>query len=696
MNGAVASRWARWTGWVIASAQTWKERVGGAVLIAGATALIVAGDRLTLVQTLLGAGLLVVLGMLLARQGWFTLFGPILFYDLVRNARRRVVGMRCVYTSLLLLTLFIVCSAVFENHAGDPWAMFHTDNVPPTVLAQLAASFTATVLGAQLIVGCALAPLSVAAAIPEEKQRRTLEFILATDLRNREIVLGVLLSRLGQVWLLLLAGLPILCLLQLLGGVEPELVLVGFGVTALTMLSFASLALLNSIYARRPITAILATYAQVVVYLAISGASKWGVVEFSWLGGYPTGDDWDSPIHIDDVVGWLGIGNLGVAGYDLVEGLKSGAALHEVLWPLLTNYCWFHGVLTAGCLGWAMLRLRAVALKQAGVAARQDEFPPGWRWRWLLNWWPLLWKETRAGRRPHWVVRLGRGLLIFAGVVSLAAILGIFVLTIPEIDWRELRLIANRWVRVVGMAMAGLLLLQVAGRSAGSIAGERDRQTLDTLLTTPLGTSQIVLAKWLGSIIGSWRAWVWLSLIWLAGWYSGGLQAADVPMLFLACLVYAILVASLGIWISARGKSTARSLTGTLAGLFLLWAGHWGVIPVAMWFWNAYYDPAVEMFEAYSLTPPVALDFLASRVEILTQRWWMIAPNLADPSALDDYYATREWCWVGLIFWASIAVALFLWAIARFGAAIQRQRGRKKTLPPIEAKREPLLLVGKS
>ena len=41
-----------------------------------------------------------------------------------------------------------------------------------------------------------LTPAYTAGAVAEEKERRTLEFILATDLRNREIILGKVLSRL--------------------------------------------------------------------------------------------------------------------------------------------------------------------------------------------------------------------------------------------------------------------------------------------------------------------------------------------------------------------------------------------------------------------------------------------------------------------------------------------------------------------
>src|SRR5205085_5468799 len=64
-------------------------------------------------------------------------------------------------------------------------------------------------------------PGYTAGAIAEEKDRRTLEAVLATDLRNREIVLSKLVVRLANLALMLLTRLPILCLLQFLCGVDP-------------------------------------------------------------------------------------------------------------------------------------------------------------------------------------------------------------------------------------------------------------------------------------------------------------------------------------------------------------------------------------------------------------------------------------------------------------------------------------------
>ena len=73
-----------------------------------------------------------------------------------------------------------------------------------------------------------LTPAYVAPAIAEEKERRTLEYLFTSDLRNREIVLGKLAVRLGHIVLYILAGLPILCLTMRFGGVSIERILFAY------------------------------------------------------------------------------------------------------------------------------------------------------------------------------------------------------------------------------------------------------------------------------------------------------------------------------------------------------------------------------------------------------------------------------------------------------------------------------------
>src|SRR5207249_8423686 len=88
----------------------------------------------------------------------------------------------------------------------------------------------------------------------------------------------------------------------------------------------------------------------------------------------------------------------------------------------------------------------------------------------------------------------------------------------------------NEWVRVVGTSVACLLLIGVALRAANSISGERDRQTLESLLTTPLESDEILRAKWRGSLLSVRWGWLWLGLIWSVGLVTGSLHPLAVPL----------------------------------------------------------------------------------------------------------------------------------------------------------------------
>jgi hypothetical protein len=143
-------------------------------------------------------------------------------------------------------------------------------------------------------------------------------------------------------------------------------------------------------------------------------------------------------------------------------------------------------------------------------------------------------------------------------------------------NWRYYREEMNAWVRSMSSALGTLLLLGVAVRAAGSITGERSRQTLDDLLTTRLSNREIVHGKWLGAVLGMRRAWLWLAAVYLVGLASGGLNFFAGVFTIAAWFCFACFFASLGLWFSAASRNTFRATTLTIISsifcLFLHWA----------------------------------------------------------------------------------------------------------------------------
>src|SRR5262249_49386495 len=146
-----------------------------------------------------------------------------------------------------------------------------------------------------------LTPAYTAGAIAEEKDRKTLEFLLATDLRNREIVLSKLTARYANLTLLLLTALPILSIMQFMGGVDPNLLLVTFAALALTMASLAGFAILSSTLARKARDAIALTYLGAIGYVVLSGVSWLLLLPVGWAN-FPSTDTWKSPVTLEDAV----------------------------------------------------------------------------------------------------------------------------------------------------------------------------------------------------------------------------------------------------------------------------------------------------------------------------------------------------------------------------------------------------------
>src|SRR5262249_41620129 len=103
----------------------------------------------------------------------------------------------------------------------------------------------------QEVLVLALTPALVAGVIADEKQRKTLHYLLASRFTSAEIVLGKLSVRMLYLGVLLGVSLPVLSLLVLLGGIDPFLVLLSCAATFSTAWLLAALAIWVSTIARR-------------------------------------------------------------------------------------------------------------------------------------------------------------------------------------------------------------------------------------------------------------------------------------------------------------------------------------------------------------------------------------------------------------------------------------------------------------
>jgi ABC-type transport system involved in multi-copper enzyme maturation permease subunit len=626
------------TGWTAISRRLWSyplllERLSAALLLAAVFFLGWYRHRVALpwqvpLWALLLAGLAVLLRRSLQRN-----FGPVFLYDLVRTARRgQQLGHRSLYAVLLLGLLFAVYLSWFPDFSQD--SLLHEHAIRPADKARFAGSFFTAFLGIQFALVLLATPTYTAGAIAEHKERRTLDFLLVTDLTNREIVLGALAARLGNLLLLMITGLPVVSLLEFLGGVDPELLLAAFAATAMMTLSLGGLSILISVNSRTSLGALFGTYLAVVLLLFISG-----IIPGLWYA---------NPIYA-----------LAYVGSYMLDYRTDLLAVTLV-------FCGIHGLFAIVCCYLAVSQVRRVARLHAGgpleapvptggypILARQigqpkpsaidwSAFPDVQRARSFVltddaglfssgrppvldN--ALYWKEVHAGRSlgpPDPVSFFG----YMFGVVSVVLVLTVLpfgfmaMLTNVSHDPTPLGKNLQPWIRGIGIALLCLILIAITLSASQRVSGERQRRTLESLFMFPVDRSAILFAKWQGSILSA-RMLGWsLTGIWLLGLVTGAINPFALPLLAAAALAYAAMMASLGLYVSTVNTSNLRAtLTAFLAGLVVI-AGPGILFPFLTGTSVESNSPSERVRWAdwvahYGLTPTIALSTLTFRAEDL-------------------------------------------------------------------------------
>lgn len=691
------------------SGPSWQERLVLALFLAIAAGLGFLSAWMNFWPALLGWGIYIAAVAVCSRQGWLKLFGPVLFYDMIRTARRsRFVIMRLLYAGLLLFVLCylylnivarrnaevntffygVLVFAVFViilvsliallRFATSHWArgiiltlialgavlfflsfwFFDTNQAQPTnrrETAVLAEAFFAAFMIVQLIMVALLTPAYVAGAIAEEKDRKTLEFMLATDLSNHEIILSKLLSRLANIALFLVTGLPILSLLQFLGGVDAELMLMGFAGTGLMLLGVASVSILFSTLLQKPRDAIGLTYLSLITYAALATTGKVCHLQGAWFMAYGIGFD-GTELNLSDVSRVLNAGNPIAAIIDISFAIQR-ASLMTDLPAILADFAWFHGILSVVCIVWSIARLRAIALKQTVAGTTQKR---GWwgRDRPAIGDAPMLWKELQidGGTKMNWVAWIVAGILVLMTVgpgLALVVAHGWDWVIDDGARWHRFAEEMNVWFRIAGACVTALMLLRIAVHASTCISGERERDTFDALLTTPLSSEEIFRAKLLGCLSNTRMSWLWFGSMTAIAVGSGGVHVLAVPILVVAWSIYATFFAMIGLWFSMVCKSSARATVCTVLAALFCGGGHWLLgafccyIPLA---WSRASSENVDILVRFQvgMTPPLAIAFCS-----YTSR------DLADGFGRHQVGEFIPLCLVGLLVWAGACACLW-------------------------------------
>jgi len=601
--------------------------------------------------------------------------GPVFHAELLRLARRRRYYVsRCVY-GFVLLYLIGVSVAPLLGRYGRTWKGTHSLQEAAAIGHAVFVTFAFSQAGVILVI----TPALVAGVVADERQRKTLDYLLASCLSSGEIVLGKMAARVVLLGVFLGVGLPIFSMLSVFGGVDPNLVVLYFAASASTafFLSAASVAL--SVHAKRPREAVTLTYLFELVWLfgptiipALFRRLAWTLPVVEWLG-------WSNPI------------------YALMEFARRGAVGPGSV---------YHAVLRMICLQVLYgATLAAFAVTRLRLVHRDEGKTRGWlagaMVRRTRRFWPrptcgddpLLWKERYVSRAsPFARVAWLASFLAIAGVLVYTT----YLIAAPAFDevvriargsesaaryglTRSARSILNDYLRVVVTLVSACWMVAAAAVASGGLTSEREGDTWFSLIATPLTPLEILRAK----MVGAFWTVRWVGLLWGGLLLTGLLLGAVHPIGFAAVVaVNAVslwFACSLGTVFSLHSRSSARSLTATVAalvvcnGLYLLLA-----LPFRM----------DHSFRLLGVTPFINSMALMSYPEIRSILDGTPDPALP-PVAWVDFLATYL---ASLIVYAVSAASLTSYLVLNFDDVIDRPRTSDGRPPPDQC--EPSALRG--
>lgn len=309
----------------------------------------------------------------------------------------------------------------------------------------------------QYVLASLMAPTFAAGAISGEKERKTYEMLLASPLRPWAIVIGKMVASLTHLAVLIIASLPIIMLALPLGGVSIYEVLGAYLWLLISIVLFGSIGLACSCGFQRTASSLVVSYL-IILPLVIVGALFWRGLESS------------GSLRL-----WIAIAILPPL-YLTVSGLLCRWTAHRLLYPP-----------DVGSEGKDVVDLEEESRNAIGMVIQRDQFPdrlfaPPRRTALMrddAN--PVYDKEIHAEL-------FSQGTLMLRLVIQISMLLAIPLMA----AFLFIRPQYSPWY-IAYVLIFNILVAPVF--SAGALTSERERQTLELLLTTQLQPWQIMWGK---------------------------------------------------------------------------------------------------------------------------------------------------------------------------------------------------------
>ena len=501
---------------------------------------------------------------------------PLLARELTeRAARRRTYAGRVAYGVVLYAMFLFALHRVIGNAAGDPSGL--------SVLGVGRNLFSDLV-----VLQCwgvfIFQPALMAGVITYEKERESLSLLLLTGMSPMQMLVEKLLSGLLPMATLLLLALPLGAITMAYGGVSTQLLAAGSCVVLSAWLQAGAFALLCSAWCRTTVGAMLCSYlVGAVVFLAPAVAYSLGVRYVLW----------GADVHGFEIPSWLWAHWPPEAFARVLAEQESAASAlasnSTALWSDLFSTTWEHCSPLIGTAAVCWLLARLVLMRRAFAPARTRRVKKiaHTTVKWFRSFRPahmdlpkddpVAWRESGRGvlgRRGRFAY-----LTLILGALTLA--MSFFLLGIYPRTEGPQRL--HHFAVVLG----GAALLVLVVRSVGAMLSERSNQTLDILLTTPLGAAEILREK----VRALGRYWVLFALLFgivfaLQGWSE--YQYLRTTMVWqslgqywlcggLVLLIYPPLIIWVSLLFALRLRAQSKAIIASLS-VFAVWF----IAPLAM------------------------------------------------------------------------------------------------------------------
>ena len=465
----------------------------------------------------------------------------------------------------------------------------------------------------QYLLASLMAPSFAAASITGEKERKSYEMLLASPLAPGAIVLGKLLASLAHLLLLIVASVPIVMLCLPLGGVSLYEVLALYLALILSVIMFGMISLAASSYFRRTSASLVVAYL-VILPLALLGVACWMTLE---------GQGQTRLILTVTVL--PGICVLICAGL-----FRDTAA--RLLHPP-----------DVGSEGRDVVDLDAEAQQAVGLVIQSDQFPD-----WLFA--PRKRNDLLAdGANPVYDKEM-RSEIFSGGTLMLRVVIQVsMLLAIPLMAWF---LYIQPWLAPWYVSYVILFNMLVGPVfSAGSVTSERERQTLDLLLTTTLSPGQILWPKLfsglrVSSVLTMFLLWPLLLAVVMVNTYWSNVPAVAAYLAIV--LVVCLTTATIALFCSVMFRKTSISLMTTYLVIVVLFT----LPPAVTFFAGTFFPgaPATSFIVQSSFTSPFSaafelpIDAMLADAPAIPPDWWFLASFTAFYLALDGaLLASMAW-----------------------------------------------------